>query len=149
VQNRVDSSYHLIVLHDTPPELSIHLVLIGIIHRAYYLISCTISHILCNPIIHQQNQNHSIYIIIPKYSSQYNMSDIRSKVTRALILFLSFIAFASYHKGTGSTAWLQWMTLIIFLVMGHVFDVAFTADNTFVFDPDADNWRRKTEAARQ
>ncbi|KAL3785494.1 hypothetical protein ACHAWO_013434 [Cyclotella atomus] len=77
------------------------------------------------------------------------MSNIRPKVTRALILFLSFIAFASYHKGTGSTAWLQWMTLIIFLVMGHVFDVAFTADNTFVFDPDADNWRRKTEAARQ
>jgi len=77
------------------------------------------------------------------------MSDLRPKVTRALILFLCFIAFASYHKGTGSTAWLQWLTLIIFLVMGHVFDVTFTAENTFVFDPDADNWRRKTEAVRK
>jgi hypothetical protein len=33
--------------------------------------------------------------------------------------------------------------------MGHVFDKAFTSSNMFVFDPDADNWRRKTEGARQ
>jgi hypothetical protein len=77
------------------------------------------------------------------------MSETRHKITLALILFLSFVAFASYHKGTGSTAWLQWLTLVIFLTMGHVFDKAFTSSNMFVFDPDADNWRRKTEGARQ
>ncbi|KAL3795281.1 hypothetical protein HJC23_008366 [Cyclotella cryptica] len=76
------------------------------------------------------------------------MSDLRHRITLSLILFLSFVAFASYHKGTGSTAWLQWLTLIIFLTMGYVFDVSFTGSNTFVFDPDADNWRRKTEAVR-
>ncbi|KAL7527658.1 hypothetical protein ACHAWF_002263 [Thalassiosira exigua] len=51
--------------------------------------------------------------------------------------------------GTGSTAWLQWLTLVIFLFFSYVFDVAFTDCNMFVFDPDADNWRRKTEAVGQ
>lgn len=71
---------------------------------------------------------------------------LRQRITLSLILFLVFVAFASYHKGTGSTVWLQWTTLIIFLFFGYVFDVAFTDSSMFMFDPDADNWRRKTEA---
>eukprot|EP00571_Detonula_confervacea_P016810 CAMPEP_0172299614 /NCGR_PEP_ID=MMETSP1058-20130122/1885_1 /TAXON_ID=83371 /ORGANISM="Detonula confervacea, Strain CCMP 353" /LENGTH=78 /DNA_ID=CAMNT_0013009125 /DNA_START=95 /DNA_END=331 /DNA_ORIENTATION=- len=74
---------------------------------------------------------------------------VRQRVTLSLILFLTFVAFASYHKGTGSTAWLQWTTLIIFLVFGYLFDVMFTDSSMFMFDPDADNWRRKTEALGQ
>eukprot|EP00579_Thalassiosira_antarctica_P006683 CAMPEP_0201884286 /NCGR_PEP_ID=MMETSP0902-20130614/16861_1 /ASSEMBLY_ACC=CAM_ASM_000551 /TAXON_ID=420261 /ORGANISM="Thalassiosira antarctica, Strain CCMP982" /LENGTH=79 /DNA_ID=CAMNT_0048413221 /DNA_START=98 /DNA_END=337 /DNA_ORIENTATION=+ len=74
---------------------------------------------------------------------------LRHRITLALILFLSFVAFASFHKGTGSTAWLQWTTLIIFLVFGYIFDMAFTDSSMFMFDPDADNWRRKTEALGQ
>eukprot|EP00986_Skeletonema_menzelii_P019391 scaffold27889_cov148-Skeletonema_menzelii.AAC.1 len=76
-------------------------------------------------------------------------AEIRHRVTLTLILFLSFVAFASYHPGTGSTAWLQWVTLVIMLVFAHVFDKAFTNSSMFVFDPDADNWRRKTEAVAQ
>ena len=70
----------------------------------------------------------------------------RQRIELSLILFLSLIAFASYHKGTGSTAWLQWVTVAIFIFFGYVFDKAFTNAGSFVFDPDADNWRRKTEA---
>ena len=84
----------------------------------------------------------------PHPNAIQTMSELRHRITLTLILFLSFVAFASYHKGTGSTAWLQWLTLIVFLTMGYVFDVSFTDSNMFVFDPDADNWRRKTEAAR-
>jgi hypothetical protein len=71
---------------------------------------------------------------------------VRHRVTLSLMLFLSFVAFASYHKGTGSTAWLQWLTLVVFLFFGYAFDVMFTNSSMFMFDPDADNWRRKTEA---
>jgi len=71
------------------------------------------------------------------------------QVTLALILFLSFVAFASYHKGTGITVWLQWVTLIIMLFFGYVSDVSFRNSSIFIFDPDADNWRRKTEAIAQ
>ena len=71
---------------------------------------------------------------------------IRHKVTLSLILFLAFVAFASFHAGTGSTAWLQYTTIIIFLVFLYIFDVLFTNSSIFIFDPDADNWRRKTEA---
>jgi hypothetical protein len=76
-------------------------------------------------------------------------AEIRHRVTLTLILFISFIAFASYHPGTGSTAWLQWVTLAIMLMFAYVFDKAFTNSSMFVFDPDADNWRRKTEAVAQ
>jgi hypothetical protein len=71
---------------------------------------------------------------------------VRGRVTVSLMIFLSFVAFASYHKGTGSTAWLQWLTLVLFLFFGYVFDSMFTSAGSFMFDPDADNWRRKTEA---
>lgn len=73
----------------------------------------------------------------------------RQRATLALMLFLSLVAFSSFHMGTGSTAWLQWTTLVIFLFFGYLFDVAFTNEGSFMFDPDADNWRRKTEALGQ
>lgn len=61
-------------------------------------------------------------------------------------MILTLFAFASYHQGTGSTLWLQYTTLAIFVVFSLVFDLAFTNESSFIFDPDADNWRRKTEA---
>jgi hypothetical protein len=72
----------------------------------------------------------------------------RQKLQVTLLLFLIFVAFASYHKGTGSTAWLQWATIIVMLTFGLVFDLGFTDNKGFIFDPDADNWRRKTEAGQ-
>jgi hypothetical protein len=72
--------------------------------------------------------------------------ELRQKINISLILFFTLIAFASYHEGTGSTAWMQWTTLVIVLFFSYVFDVAFTNQSDFIFDPDADNWRRKTEA---
>jgi hypothetical protein len=70
----------------------------------------------------------------------------RQRIQAILILLLIFLSFASYHKGTGSTAWIQYGTIAIMFVFGLFFDVAFTDSSSFIFDPDADNWRRKTEA---
>eukprot|EP00568_Trieres_chinensis_P003622 CAMPEP_0183309000 /NCGR_PEP_ID=MMETSP0160_2-20130417/23425_1 /TAXON_ID=2839 ORGANISM="Odontella Sinensis, Strain Grunow 1884" /NCGR_SAMPLE_ID=MMETSP0160_2 /ASSEMBLY_ACC=CAM_ASM_000250 /LENGTH=76 /DNA_ID=CAMNT_0025472933 /DNA_START=56 /DNA_END=286 /DNA_ORIENTATION=- len=72
----------------------------------------------------------------------------RQKLNLFLIVLFSFIAFASYHGGDGSTAWLQWLTVVVFLLSTYVFDWAFTDESSFLFDPDADNWRRKTEAGK-
>jgi len=74
--------------------------------------------------------------------------EIRQKVQLILLIFITFVAFASYHAGTGSTAWMQYATVAVMLAFGFVFDLAFTDDSSFVFDPDADNWRRKTEAGK-
>jgi len=71
----------------------------------------------------------------------------RQKLQIMLMLFFSFLAFASYHKGTGSTVWLQYLMLLTILFFTLVFDLAFTNESMFIFDPDAENWRRKTEAA--
>jgi hypothetical protein len=72
----------------------------------------------------------------------------RQTVQVLLLILFSFLAFASYHEGTGSTVWLQLTTLVVFLVMTLVFDLSFTDSSSFLFDPDADNWRRKTEAGQ-
>lgn len=72
----------------------------------------------------------------------------RQKIEAGLIVLLAFLAAASYHEGTASVVWYQYATVIIFLVFGLFFDVSFTDESSFIFDPDADNWRRKTEAAQ-
>lgn len=72
----------------------------------------------------------------------------RQRLEVILIIFFTFVAFASYHDGTGNTGWLQWATLDVMLFFTLVFDVSFTDDSSFLFDPDADNWRRKTEAGQ-
>lgn len=50
--------------------------------------------------------------------------------------------FASYAQG--NTSWLQWMSVWVFLVFSLTFDCLFVNESAFLFDPDADNWRRKT-----
>jgi predicted permease len=68
--------------------------------------------------------------------------NLRQKLQVILLLFLILVTFASYHQG--STAWLQWLTVVSLLFFAFVFDLLFTTDAHFIFDPDAENWRRKT-----
>jgi hypothetical protein len=68
--------------------------------------------------------------------------NLRQKLQTILLLFLILVTFASYHQG--STAWLQWLTVVSLLFFAFVFDLLFTSDAHFIFDPDAENWRRKT-----
>ena len=70
---------------------------------------------------------------------------IRQKLQVALLLFLVLLAFASYNQG--STVWLQYLMLLTMFLFTLVFDLIFTNESNFIFDPDAENWRRKTEAA--
>lgn len=72
---------------------------------------------------------------------------LRQKIEVFLIILFTFIAFAAYHEGTGSTAWLQYATVVTLVFYTFIFDMSFSGDSSFVFDPDADNWRRKTESS--
>jgi hypothetical protein len=67
--------------------------------------------------------------------------NLRQKIQIILLVFLILFAFASYHEGSGSTLWLQWLAIIAIM---FIFDIAFTNESSFIFDPDAENWRRKT-----
>mmetsp|Transcript_35000 Transcript_35000/g.68916 ORF Transcript_35000/g.68916 Transcript_35000/m.68916 type:complete len:81 (-) Transcript_35000:291-533(-) len=73
---------------------------------------------------------------------------LRQKVEISLLIAVIFIAFISYQPTTGSTVWMQWATLASFIGFSYVFDAAFTDESSFVFDPDADNWRRRTEGGQ-
>ena len=71
------------------------------------------------------------------------MFNLRQRIQIVILLLLTLFVFASYHEGTGGTAWLQWLATISILAFALVFDLAFTNESSFIFDPDADNWRRK------
>jgi hypothetical protein len=68
---------------------------------------------------------------------------LRQKIEITLLLALAFLAFATYHEGTGSVMWLQFLTMLTIFAFVFIFDWAFTNESNFMFDPDADNWRRK------
>ena len=70
--------------------------------------------------------------------------NLRQKIQITLLAFLILFAFASYHEGSGSTIWLQWLAIIAIMTYMFIFDIAFTNESSFIFDPDAENWRRKT-----
>ena len=70
--------------------------------------------------------------------------NIRQKIETCTLILLILFTFASYHSGTGSTLWLQWLTAVTLLAFMFIFDLLFSNDSQFVFDPDAENWRRKT-----
>ena len=69
--------------------------------------------------------------------------NLRQKIQIVIMLLLVLFCFATYHEGTGSTAWLQWLASLSILAFVFIFDVSFTDESSFIFDPDADNWRRK------
>ena len=83
-----------------------------------------------------------------KHQLNITKMNTRQKIEILLIIFFAFISAASYHEGTGSVAWLQYTTVTLFLVFGLFFDLTFMDESSFIFDPDADNWRRKTEGAK-
>mmetsp|Transcript_15246 Transcript_15246/g.35761 ORF Transcript_15246/g.35761 Transcript_15246/m.35761 type:complete len:81 (-) Transcript_15246:218-460(-) len=66
------------------------------------------------------------------------------------IILFSFIAFAGGtvvdENGTVFYYFLPWTVLVIFLFFGFLFDVLFTAESSFVFDPNYDNWRRRVDS---
>lgn len=67
----------------------------------------------------------------------------RQRIQALLLLILVLITFSAYQLNTGSTMWLQWLTVAIFLAFTFIFDLTFTNEKSFLFDPDADNWRRR------
>jgi len=70
--------------------------------------------------------------------------NIRQKLQAILLILLILFTFATYREG--NTVWLQWLSVACILSFMMVFDYSFTNESSFMFDPDADNWRRKTEA---
>jgi len=71
---------------------------------------------------------------------------LRQKIQICVMLFLALLAFATYHEGSGSVMWLQWLSVLSIMAFLLIFDLGFTDESSFIFDPDAENWRRKVEA---
>jgi hypothetical protein len=63
------------------------------------------------------------------------MMKLRQKIEVGLLLFLIFLTFASYHESSGGTGWLQFLTLIAIVFFVFTFDMLFTQQSMFIFDP--------------
>jgi len=72
--------------------------------------------------------------------------NLRQKIQVVVMLLLTLFAFASYHPGTGGVLWLQYVAVLSIMAFLFIFDLGFMNEHSFIFDPDADNWRRKVEA---
>jgi hypothetical protein len=70
---------------------------------------------------------------------------LRPRHKLELLLLILFVTIAFASSSSPSTVWVQWTTLCVLIFFAFLFDVAFTDDSSFIFDPDAENWRRKTE----
>lgn len=68
---------------------------------------------------------------------------LRQKIQVVSMMVLALLAFSTYHPGTGGVAWVQWLSVLSIMAFLFIFDFAFTNESSFIFDPDADNWRRK------
>lgn len=68
---------------------------------------------------------------------------LRQKIQVVTLLWLALLSFSTYHQGTGGVAWVQWLSVLSIMAFLFIFDFAFTNESSFIFDPDADNWRRK------
>jgi hypothetical protein len=68
---------------------------------------------------------------------------LRQKIEVIMLIALAFLSFATYHEGTGGVMWLQFLSVLTIFAFVFIFDWAFTNESNFMFDPDADNWRRK------
>jgi hypothetical protein len=99
------------------------------------------------PIAAHNGRRNYFTTMISNSAPHTTMINIRQKVQICLLLALILFTFASYHEGTGNTTWLMWLTAVVFAVFTLVFDCVFTNESGFIFDPDADNWRRKTVRA--
>ena len=87
----------------------------------------------------EQQQGKSLFA----YSTHSSFTmNLRQKIQTILVLVLILFTFASYTEG--GTAWLQWLTALTLLSFMFSFDLIFSNDSQFIFDPDAENWRRKT-----
>lgn len=75
--------------------------------------------------------------------------NLRQRLELLVIVALTFLAFANYHEVSGSVAWIQWLAVLSIMAFVYIFDVAFTNESMFIFDPDADNWRRKVVSTSQ
>jgi len=75
------------------------------------------------------------------------MLNTRQSIQVLALLFFTMLSFATYF-GNGGTAWIQLLTVVVFLIATLSFDLIFSNDSNFLFDPDADNWRRKTEGGQ-
>lgn len=69
----------------------------------------------------------------------------RLQFEMTLIIIAGIMVFLTYSPSDPRYFWMYWCTLMVFLIYGYILDMMFSADLAFVFDPNPENWRRKTD----
>ena len=70
---------------------------------------------------------------------------IRQSFLGGLIALVAVITYLSYNPLDETNTWISWAVTLIFLLFGYLIDMMFSDDLAFVFDPNPENWRRKTD----
>lgn len=69
----------------------------------------------------------------------------RHQFELTLIVLSIIMIFLTYSPSDPRYFWTYWCTIFVFLTFAYIIDMMFSADLSFVFDPNPDNWRRKVD----
>eukprot|EP00981_Chlorochromonas_danica_P000751 scaffold167_cov168-Ochromonas_danica.AAC.18 len=72
------------------------------------------------------------------------MGVIRDLLFVTMIL-AGIMVFLTYTPSDSRYFWTYWFLVFTFLFFGYLLDKLFCSDLVFVFDPNPENWRRKTD----
>ena len=70
---------------------------------------------------------------------------VTQSILRILLVLAAAMCYATYTPSDPIYFWMYWATIFVFLAFGYLIDVMFSDQSSFVFDPNADNWRRKVD----
>ncbi len=70
---------------------------------------------------------------------------VTQSILRVLLVLSAAMIYATYTPSDPIYFWMYWCTIFVFLSFGYLIDVMFNDQMSFIFDPNADNWRRKAD----
>lgn len=73
---------------------------------------------------------------------------VSQSILFVLMILTAIMVFLTYSPVDATNFWIYWCTAFVFVAFGYLVDVLFCAHMTFVFDPNIENWKRKTDPQR-
>ena len=71
--------------------------------------------------------------------------NVRQKGEVAILVLFTVITFMYYNPADDTAEWITPFVVLLFIFFGFLMDMLFSDDMSFVYDPNPNNWRRKTD----
>eukprot|EP00608_Synchroma_pusillum_P008958 CAMPEP_0198419574 /NCGR_PEP_ID=MMETSP1452-20131203/309_1 /TAXON_ID=1181717 /ORGANISM="Synchroma pusillum, Strain CCMP3072" /LENGTH=81 /DNA_ID=CAMNT_0044139707 /DNA_START=78 /DNA_END=323 /DNA_ORIENTATION=- len=73
---------------------------------------------------------------------------LRHRIEIGLLILLATLVFLTYSPEDETYFWQRWFVVLVMVAALVLVDFLFLDSNAMIFDPDTENWRRRTEAGK-